>query len=127
MSATYDPTLATDADWVRFHTGDVNVASAVLSDEEIAAVLADIAADNGASGIALRLLAAVRCLESAQARAFAKSAGSGGLSEKTVEGLTLKWGVDASTVGGWRSKIDDLRRQAAFHLAPKGSRVLCSL
>lgn len=40
MSATYDPALPTDKDWVRFLIGDTTV-TMTLSDEEIGALLAE--------------------------------------------------------------------------------------
>ena len=39
MSATYNTSLATDMDKVRFFIGDTDVANALLTDEEILAVL----------------------------------------------------------------------------------------
>lgn len=128
MSATYDPTLPTDRDWVRLLTGDSDTSAALLSDEEIDAIVAQEATDTSATGQSLRLFAAARCLEIAQAKAFAKSAVAGGLSQKTVQDLTLKWGTDASSVSGWQAKIAELRRQAAWLLAPTDtSRILRSL
>lgn len=42
MSQTYDPTLSTDKDWVRFLVGDRVVdGTAVLEDEEIEALLVE--------------------------------------------------------------------------------------
>ena len=37
MSATYDPTLPTDKDWVRFEVRDVNTSGFIFQDEEITA------------------------------------------------------------------------------------------
>jgi hypothetical protein len=41
VSATYDPTLPTDKDWVRFLIGDRDVADPRLQDEEILALLVE--------------------------------------------------------------------------------------
>lgn len=39
MTFSYNTNLAEDRDWVRFKTGDTNEAAALLSDEEIGALL----------------------------------------------------------------------------------------
>jgi hypothetical protein len=52
MSASYDPTLPSDKDWVRFLIGDRDITSPNLEDEEILAVLTEEAN---------KYLAAFRC------------------------------------------------------------------
>ena len=76
MPATYDPALSTDKDWVRFLSGDRTVSSARLQDEEIDALL-------GEEGN--RHLAAARALE------IGVAASRGGVIEKTVDDLKLKF------------------------------------
>ena len=119
MSASYDPALPTARDWVRFLTAFTDVDAPVLSDEEIAAVLVQEAVNTASSGAALQRYAAARCIDAAAGRAFAKSTTAGGLTEKTVRGLTLKWGIDASSVAGWRARSDALRAEAAWLNAPQ--------
>ena len=79
MTATYDPSLPIDKDWVRFLVGDRDVVSPRLQDEEIAALLNEEAN---------KYLAAARACELILAR-------SGGLVEKQVGDLVLKWGGSA--------------------------------
>jgi hypothetical protein len=111
MTATYDPTLAGDADKVRFLVGDTNVDSAQVSDEEIggaldlagtvyeaAAVVADALAGKYSSktSIAISGLISVSQEQKAQAyrvlasrlRAQAASAGAGGIGSPFVGGIS---------------------------------------
>lgn len=95
MAATYDPTLATDRDWVRFLIGDRTVASARLQDEEIDAVLTE--EQN-------KYLAAARCAEIA-------FGGTQGLVEKAVDDLRLKYSDNADSAY-WKY-IESLREKGA--------------
>ena len=73
MSATYDPTLGTAKDSVRFRLGDTNVtpaSNALLSDEEIAALLSA----NGNSAIRATI-AATRGILARYARMVTASVG----------------------------------------------------
>ena len=76
MPATYDPSLPTDKDWVRMLIGDRDVAAPRLDDDEIFAYLREEAN---------KYLAAAAAAEAILAR-------SGGLVEKQVGDLRLKWG-----------------------------------
>lgn len=62
MSATYDPNLPSNKDHVRRLIGDVNTANAMLSDEEILAIIAE-EASNGVTDPALKYIAAAHALE----------------------------------------------------------------
>lgn len=112
MAATYDPTLPTDRDHVRFLIGDTNVSSAVLTDEEIAAVLGL----ETATGTALPFFAAARCLEAIRIR---YATAGGGKLAKTVSKLSIQWGVDGSAAEALDHTINCLRERGAFLLSPR--------
>jgi hypothetical protein len=98
MAATYDPTLPTDKDWVRFLTGDRDVtpeSDAKFQDEEILAVLAE--EEN-------KYLAAARLAETLLAQ-------SGGAVEKQVDDLRLRWSESPSSA--YRQYITGLREKGA--------------
>ncbi len=61
MAATYDASLASERDWVRFFIGDRDVTKAALQDEEIVAVIAEERTRAGA-GDHVKYLAAARCV-----------------------------------------------------------------
>jgi len=99
MAKTYNPSLPTNKDWVRFLTGDreettgpaYTMTKALLLDEEIAAVVAEEAN---------KWLAAARCGEVILAR------GKGAIS-KAVDGLSISWGD--SPESAYRAHIKGLR------------------
>lgn len=95
MAATYNISLPTDKDWVRFLSGDRDVTAAKLQDEEIIALLAEEAN---------KYLAAARACEAIIAR-------SGGLVVKQVGDLKLQYsgtGKDA-----YHEHIKQLREKGA--------------
>ncbi len=95
MAATYSTSLVTDKDWVRFLSGDRDVANAKLQDEEIAALLTEEAN---------KYLAAARACEAIIAK-------SGGLVVKQVGDLKLQYsgtGKDA-----YHEHIRQLREKGA--------------
>lgn len=99
MSATYDPTLPTDRDWVRFLIGDTDTSAAEISDEEINALLADSAYPN-------RYLAAAAAGDLMGTRA-------GGILSKSLAELSITYGSDsgisfADYVGRLRAKGADV-------------------
>jgi hypothetical protein len=100
MAATYDPTLPTDRDWVRFLIGDTNVTpatDALFTDEEIDAVLTEQSN---------KYLAAARLLSNLSAR----WAGAGrGVMSKRVDELSARWGVSGDTASALASRIAELR------------------
>jgi hypothetical protein len=95
MTFTYDRTLPTDRDWVRFLIGDTTDSTNRLQDEEIDAVLRE--EPN-------KYLAAARCGE----RIF--ELGFGAVS-KSVEGLSLSY--SDSPEGAFRSHLQKLREKGA--------------
>ena len=96
MTATYDPSLPTDKDWVRFFVGDMT-ATMTLSDEEILALLAEPEYPN-------KWLAAAAAGRRIQAK------GKGALSKSVAE-LSLSRGAGAGTAYG--DVIKSLQEQGA--------------
>lgn len=82
MPATYDPSLPTAKDWVRFLTGDRTVTAARLQDEEIDALVTEEGN---------KYLAAARALE------IVTGGGRGGVIEKTVDDLKLRFSDSADS------------------------------
>ena len=107
MSATYDPTLPTDRDWVRFLVGDRVVASNILEDEEIDALLLEEAN---------KYLAAARAGEVILSR-------SRGVVSKTVADLSLTYGD--SPESAYRTHLQRLREKGCkLLLEVSGSSIL---
>jgi len=52
MTFTYQPTLATDRDWIRFRMGDTSSGAQRLSDEEIDGILSDFGGNKYRAAIA---------------------------------------------------------------------------
>lgn len=101
MTATYDPSLGKTKDWVRFQIGDTDESAPMLQDEEIDAVL---------HGQANRYFAAAECLSIVSMKL---STAGGGLIEKTVDTVKLRWGIDAKASEAIRLRIAELRRLGA--------------
>lgn len=109
MSATYDPSLTTDRDWVRFTIGDhafTTEAAANLQNEEIEALLAD--EEN-------KWLAAAEALDFLRVKWA--SAGAGVL-EKQVSKLRIKKGVDQEASAALKDRVDELRARGARRASP---------
>ena len=104
MSATYDPTLATDMDWVRFLIYDRDTAAARLQDEEILAVLVEEAN---------KYLAAARCGEILLARSF-----PGDITSKKVAELSLAWGGTMGRANSYEAYLKQLREYGTWLLLP---------
>ena len=104
MSTTYNPALPTDKDWVRFLVGDRDVASAVLSDEEINALLNE---------------EANKYLAAARAGEIILTSGQG-LVMKKVEDLSLTF--EDSADGTYRNYIKSLRERGAALTRKTGGR-----
>jgi hypothetical protein len=118
MAATYDSTLATNKDHVRFLIPDTNVNAAQLSDEEITAVLSL----ETATGQALPYFAAARCVDVLHAK---WSAGGQGVVEKQVGKLRIKRGMAEDASEALARHAEQLRERGAWLLrgADGGSRV----
>lgn len=106
MAFTYDPTLASNRDWVRFLIGDRTQPN-VLDDEEIDAVLVEEAN---------KYLAAARCGR------FILARGRAGVVSKSVDGLSLSY--DSSPDGAYGRWLTELHQRGCELLLPKGKRVL---
>lgn len=107
---SYDPTLGTDRDWVRFLIGDrvvVPETAAKLTNEEIDAVVADEAN---------KFLAAARCLEALYAQWKAQGAD---VVEKQVGDLRIRRSDNQSAESAVAALISSLRQRGAWLLHPK--------
>jgi len=93
MSGTYNPTLPTDRDWVRFQLGDRGPTTWVLDDAEINAALVEESN---------KFLAAYRLGNDFLAR-------RGGITSKSVDGLSVSYGDGAE--GSFRSHLKDLQKR----------------
>ncbi len=112
MAATYDASLASERDWVRFFIGDRDVTKAALQDEEIVAVIAEEQTRAGA-GDHVKYLAAARCGEVLLAQ-------TKGLVSKQVEDLRLAWGDSPDSA--YRAHLEGLRTRGAEVLLKAGPR-----
>ena len=97
MASTYDPTLPTDLDWIRFQTGDrgsvFGSRDFILDDGEIAAINAPERN---------KWMAAFRCGSIILNRGF-------GLTSKAVDGLSISFGDGAES--NYRKHLETLRRR----------------
>lgn len=119
MSATYNSSLSTDLDWVRFLIGDTVVTpstSAMLQDEEITAVIA-AQKSNGASGgeSSQVYLAAAECLGILHGRFMTKGKG---VASRKVSRLTVVYGTGSGI------NIDIALQNRIAELKQKGARLL---
>ena len=105
MATTYDPTLPTDRDWVRFLIGDRSTTFS-LQDEEIAAVLVEESN---------KYYAAARCASVIQGL-------GGGAVRKRVGSLMLEFSDSADNA--YQRLIDDLRRKGADENMPGPAKAL---
>ena len=107
MAATYDASLGSDRDWVRFLTGDRGP-TFIFSDEELDAVIADTAN---------KYFAAADVLDSMRTRWLNK-----GIKSKSVEGLSITYAGPEDML----KRVTSLRVKGAQALAgrPKNFRVL---
>lgn len=112
MSASYDSTLATGKDWVRFLTRDTDTTDASISDEEIEAVL-DM---QTASAPASYYFAAAEVLS---LRLAEQAMVGEGKQRKMVEHLQIEWGMESNVVEAIDKHICWLRERGAFLLAPR--------
>lgn len=115
MSATYDSALPSDRDWVRFLSGDRVVASAVLQDEEIDALIAEQVSING-SGNWTKYLAAAMAVG-----LILNKDGSGDAASKTVGNLSISFGLNGSPESAYRSHMKTLQERGCALLLKAGS------
>ena len=116
MGSTYDKSHGTQRDLVRFLVGDTDTSSPRFDDAEIDAILGE----ETATGASRPYFAAATILGAIQTELAGVGAG---LAEKSVDGLKLKWGIDAVASQAIEMKISQLRKRGAFLLATKGQRV----
>ncbi len=103
MSATFDPTLATDRDYVRLLIGDTVVATAQLQDETIDALIAK----SPTLGV---FCIAAEAAELIIARWDAKAEG---VIEKQVSKLRLRRSETGGMLEDYRKHVDRLRERCA--------------
>jgi len=107
MASSYDPTLPTDLDWIRFQIGDrgptVGSRPYILDDAEI---FATNAAERN------KWMAAFRCGKVVLARGF-------GLVSKSVDGLGIRWGDGAES--NYREHLQTLLEQGVRIQLPTNS------
>lgn len=118
MSATYDPTLPTDGDYVRFLVPDTDVTpstDAKFSDEEIAAVVAEEQSRGRTGGSTKYFVTAVLL-----GILLGKFAARGeGIRRKEVDELELEFGPRDSAERALQRRIVDLERRGKFLLQPR--------
>lgn len=117
MSATYDSSLATDKDWVRFLLPDTDTTDPLFQDEEINAQLAE----QNVSGQAAKYFAAADLLGLLGVRLA--NAGQG-VESIRVGSLTITQGVSASSGKLITDRVTDLRAQGNYYLSLPGNRVI---
>jgi hypothetical protein len=118
LAATYDPTLPTDKDYVRFLVPDTDVSpatDATFSDEEITAVIAEQTA-KGRTGASTKYFATWQLL-GIQLSTLA-SAG-GGRKEKEVDDLRIGWGMDAGSADSLRERRSSMWAEGVRCLVPR--------
>lgn len=122
MTATYDTTLPTNKDHVRFLIGDTDITNPRLSDEEILAVISE----QTASGKSLKYFASAACLSALLSKW--SSAGEGEL-EREVDDFRIRRGIDQSAYQAVQMRIKQLREQGSYYLSkkPRGFRILVIL
>jgi hypothetical protein len=110
MSATYNPTLVTELDYVRFLIGDTSTPF-LLQDEEIQALITEL----GPYTQARKYLAAADALSLLYVR---WSLAGKGVVEKSVGKLRIKFGAESSAGEALNARIKELRETAARLLTP---------
>lgn len=119
MTATYDPGLPSELDWIRLTISDNVVSAPKFQDEEINAVLQE----QTATGTARKYYAAAQLLSDLIIR-FG-SAGNGVLSKKVGESSTT-FGQDEDMLKAMRDRVSSLRKEGATRLARRSSRFVRS-
>jgi hypothetical protein len=115
MASTYDPTLSTNRDLVRFLVPDKDTTTALFQDEEIDAVLASMAGSYTSPGIAY--FAAAALLENLHRTWMSR--GKGVASKKTAKlAITFGTGVGINVDAAMQQAIKSLRIQGAHIMCP---------
>jgi len=99
MSATYNSTLPTDKDHVRFLVGDTDITSPQFQDEEISAILSD---ETPAGGKAAKYFAAAYLLSTL----VTSSVTSGhGVMDIRLSSLAINLGMSQAGIGAIQDRI----------------------
>lgn len=98
MSVSYDPSLSTDLDWVRFLAGDRDITNAQVSDEEIWALLEEEPNKYFAAAAVCEIILSK----------------NGGLVDKQVGDLRLKWSGESQNA--YTDHIKGLRIRGAYEM-----------
>lgn len=116
MAATYDNTLPTDRDWVRFLIRDTNTTTPIFDDNEIDAVL-DLKLLSITSPAA-RYFAAAELLSAAHTAWMTKGRG---VASKKVSQLSISYGtgVGINIDAAIQARIKELRITGAHLLCPE--------
>jgi hypothetical protein len=110
MTATYDSTLPTDKDHVRFLVGDTDISSPQFQDEEIIAIILD----GTATGKAIKYFAAAALLSVL----VTVSVSSGqGVMDIRLSSLAIRLGMDQAGIGAIESRIKYLQAMGAYYQA----------
>ena len=118
MSATYDASLPTDGDYIRFLVPDTDVTPATdasFSDEEIAAVIAEQQA-KGRTGRSTKYFATAQLLGILRSKYATLGAG---VREKKVDELSVEYGQHDSADQALEKRIEGLLSEGRRCLQPR--------
>lgn len=115
MAFTYDATLLTDRDWVRFYVPDKVAAVAIYQDEEIDALIAEQMA-KGRTGLSAKYYASASALRNLVGE---YALVGGGLRRKEVDDLELEFGFQTASSKALQDKIDFLEKEGNKCLVPR--------
>lgn len=115
MSFSYDDTLPTDRDWVRFHVPDKIAAAAIYQDEELDALIAEQVA-KGRNGLATKYYASASALRGLVGQYALLG---GGLHRKEVDDIQVEFGFRSGSFDPLKNKIDALEAEGNQCLVPR--------
>jgi hypothetical protein len=115
MAATYDPSLGTDRDYVRFLVPDRDTANPKFQDEEIDAVISE-QQGKGRTGKSTKYFAAAQ-LVSVQISSNALT--GNGIQRKEVDELEVEYGIDTGTKESLLNHQEWLLAEGRRCLAPR--------
>jgi hypothetical protein len=108
VSATYNPALSSDTDWVRLLIGDTDTTNAQLSNEEIGALLLE---EPTFGSNAAKYYASAAAIDVIVTRV---SGGSGtGIGEFSLGGIRIKPGMDSTAITMLKDRASWLRKRGA--------------
>ena len=126
MARTYDPELLTDKDWVRSLIGDTDVPdNAILSDEEIDAMVAEVVAEYG-SGVHVKYCASVIAATALAGVALA-AVNAGDVLSKTVGRLNIRRQSGTDMRRAYDAHIKILEGKCSGTMDSGGSRIFESV